>query len=242
VRPATLAGLSVLGALAACMYPEKEFDGPYSCLGAPPPTSADMLVTLQGLIVNPSDLMPLAGVSVTLQDRNMSTISGPSTTDASGGFRFSLNTNGTPVDGVYLNAAASGRVTTYYAPARPVTEDLQIGGFAVLSTMQSQSLALGALGMPFATGSGAVLLTINDCNNKPLDGATLTSAPAGQIRYFQGIQPSMTATATDAGGVAMVANLPPGDVTLTATVDGMRLPSRSFKVVSNAFVVTIIKP
>lgn len=236
-----LVGASLLAALVACTYPEKQFAGPYTCLGAPPPTTADMLVTLQGQAVNPSDLAPLPGISITLQDRNMSTISGPLTTDATGAFQFSLNTNGTPVDGVYLNASGSGRVTTYYAPARPVTEPLQIG-FALLSTMQGESLALGALGMPFTAGTGAVLLTVNDCNEKPVANATITSSPAGAVRYFNGIQPSMTATATDAGGVALVANLPPEPVTLTVSVDGMTFGARSFKVAPDAFIQTVIQP
>jgi hypothetical protein len=232
---------ATLNALVACTYPEKQFEGPYTCLGAPPPTSADMLVTIRGQTVNPSDLMPLTGVSLTLQDRNMSTISGPITTGAGGAFQFSLNTNGTPVDGVYLNSAASGRITTYYAPARPVTEDLQIG-LAILSTMQADNLALGALGAPFTAGTGVVLLTVNDCNDKPIAGATLSSVPAGVVRYFDGIQPSMTATATDAGGVALVANLPPGVVRLTVTAGGMMFPARVFNVVADTFIQTVIQP
>ncbi len=231
----------VLCVLAACTYPEKQFAGPYSCFGAPPPTSADMLVKLEGITLEPSDLTPLAGVMVTLQDRNMSPIAAPITTDATGGFSFMLNTNGTPVDGVYIAASASGRVKTFHAPARPVTEDLTIP-FAVLSTMQSSSLALGALGMPFTAGTGAVLVTVEDCNGEGLAGATLASVPAGAIRYFDGIMPSMAATATDAGGVALVATLPPGKVTLTATVGERTLPSRTFTIVADSFIQTDIQP
>lgn len=233
-------GVPVL-ALAACTYPEKQFQGPYSCLGDPPPTSADQLVTLQGQAVNPSDQMPLAGLSVSLKDRNLNAIDGPITTEASGAFRFSLSTSGIPVDRVYLNATGAGRVPTYYAPPRPLTESLQIG-LGVISTMQGESLALGALGMPFTPGTGAVLFTIADCNDKPIANAVVTSAPTGAIRYFDGVQPSMTATRTDAGGVAMVANLPPGAVSLTVTVDGMTFPARSFTVVADSFVQTVLTP
>ena len=228
-------------ALAACTYPEKQFEGPYGCLGDPPPTAADPLVTLRGAAVNPSDQVPLAGMSVSLKDRNLNAIDGPITTDATGGFQFSLSTSGIPVDRVYLNATGSGRVPTYYAPPRPLTESLQIG-LGVISTMQGESLALGALGMPFTAGTGAVLFTIADCNDKPIASATVTSNPTGAIRYFNGVQPSMTAAATDAGGVAMVANLPPGPVSLTVTVNGMTFPARSFTVVADAFVQTVLTP
>ncbi|HEY5936634.1 MAG TPA: carboxypeptidase-like regulatory domain-containing protein [Kofleriaceae bacterium] len=233
-------GLSVL-ALAACTYPEKQFAGPYSCLGDPPPSSADPLVTLRGVAVNPSDQMPLAAMSVSLKDRNLNAIDGPITTDATGAFQFSLSTSGIPVDRVYLNATGSGRVPTYYAPPRPLTESLQLG-LGVISIMQGESLALGALGMPFTAGTGAVLFTIADCNDKPIASATVTSNPTGAIRYFNGVQPSMTAAATDAGGVAMVANLPPGPVSLTVTVNGMTFPARSFTVVADSFVQTLLTP
>lgn len=233
--------LAVLAALAACTYPEKQFEGPYTCLGDPPPTTADKLVAIRGQVVNPSDLAPLSGVSVSLLTRTMTIISGPITTGATGGFEFSLNTNGTPVDGIYLDASASGRVRTFYAPPRPVTEDLEIG-FALLSSMQADNLALGALGAPFTAGKGSVLLTINDCNGKPISNATLSSVPAGDIRYFDGIMPSMTASKTDAGGVALVANLPPGGVMLTVTAGGKTFPARSFNIVADTFIQTIIQP
>ncbi len=233
--------VTVLVALSGCTYPEKQFAGPFTCLGAAAPTSAQPLVMIEGQAINPSDLMPLSGVSLTLQDRNMNTVAGPLTTMNTGAFQFSLNTNGTPVDGVYVHATAADRYTTYYAPARLVTENLQFG-FALLSTMQANNLALGALGGPFTANTGAVLLTVNDCNDEPLANATVTSVPPGAVRYFDGIMPSMTATKTDAGGVAMVANLQPGPVTLTVTIGDRTLPSRTFNIVATAFVQTVIVP
>jgi len=47
---------------------------------------------------------------------------------------------------------------------------------------------------------------------------------------------------TDAGGVAMVAGLSPGKVTLTATVGSMTLPPLDVKTVANAFTLTEIQP
>lgn len=235
------AAMGALLAVAACTYPEKQFEGPYTCLGESPPTSADPLVMLEGHAVNPSDGMPLAGMSISLKDRNLNPIDGPITTDATGAFQFALNTNGVPVDRVYIHASGSDRIPTFYAPPRPLTESLQ-RDLGVTSTMQAASLALGALGMPFTAGTGALLFTIRDCNNKPLANATLVAVPAGAIRYFDGVQPSMTATATDAGGVAMVANLPPGTVTLTVSVGDVTFPSRTFAVVADSFVQTELMP
>jgi len=229
----------VLCALAACTYPDKELDGPFTCFGAQPATTADPVVKLSGTTVDPSNLMPTAGVTLMLQSAQMSTIF-TTTTDAMGAFTFTLNTNGIPVAGVDLFASAIGRINTYYFPSRPISHDVSLV-LSVISTSEASALAAGA-GITNTAGDGTVLLTINDCNDAALAGAKLTSAPAGPIRYFDGIQPSMTATATDAGGVAMIANLPPGKATLNATVAGMTLPPHDVTVVANAFSLTEIQP
>src|SRR5207249_12122244 len=103
---------------------------------------------------------------------------------------------------------------------------------AVLSNGEASNLAAGA-GLVFTPGDGTILLTVDDCNDMPLAGATISSSPPGAVRYFDSVQPSMTATATDIGGVAMIANLPPGNVKVTASVSGMTLPERDFTVVAD---------
>lgn len=246
-RQATLAGLRsamrctpLVLSVAACTYPEKQFA--YSCFGAPPPTTADLFVRLQGDTIDPLERKPLAGVMVSFLDRNMSTIDGPITTDVNGGFAFTLPTNGTPVDGLYFAATASDRIPTFLALSRPVTQDDLTIEYAVLSTMQASSVAVGALGMPFTQGSGSVFVTVRDCNDQPISGATVASVPAGTVRYFDAVQPSMTRTATDGGGVALVANLPPGNVTLTVTADDRTFPARTVIAVADSFIQTIIQP
>ena len=238
---ASSVGLLAVSALAACTYPEKELSTPFGCLGDPPPTTAEAIVNLQGVVVEASQQVPLADVTVRLLDRNMSPITGPLTTDASGRATFSLTTGAVPVERVYLSAMAAGSVNTFQTNVRQIADDVVIP-IGLASTLQKDALATGAFGRPFTAGTGVVLLFVTDCNDKRLANATLTSVPAGDVRYFEGVMPSMTATKTDAAGVAMVANLPPGMVTLTATVDGMTFPPRSFVVVADAFVQTVMVP
>ncbi len=69
-----------------------------------------------------------------------------------------------------------------------------------------------------------------------------SSSPAGTVRYFDGVQPSVSATATDPGGLALIANLPPGKVTVTATVAGIVLPPGEFTVVGDSFIQTELRP
>jgi hypothetical protein len=229
----------LLCALVACTYPEKEFDGPFTCFGAPPPTTADPLVNLAGTTIDPQTKMPVGLVTVALQDAQMSTIF-TATSDINGRFTIPLNTNGTPVVGIDLFASAVGRINSYYFPWRPITQDLDIV-LSVLSTTEASALVLGA-GVTMTPGDGTILLSINDCNEGPISGATLASSPAGTVRYFMGIQPLMMGSATDPGGVAMVANLAPGNISLTATVGTMTLPSRNVKTVADSFTLTEIQP
>jgi hypothetical protein len=233
----------VLCALVACTYPEKELLGPLTCFGDPAPTTADPVVHIIGQTVDPLNRMAVAGVTVALQDATMSTLS-TTTSDANGNFSIPLNTNGAPVSNVNLLASSIGGIDTYYFPSRPLTHDLVINpGLSVISISESGSLQSGA-GFSFTPGDGQILLSIDDCHDPEvgLSGATLASSPPGMVRYFDGIQPKIDATATDAGGVAMMANVPPGKVTLTATAGGLTLPPRTVTAVANAFTLTEIQP
>jgi hypothetical protein len=168
-------------------------------------------------------------------------IAGPVTSSANGGFGFELNTNTTPVKDVYFTGAASGRVNTYFTPPRPITADLEVE-FTILSTMQRDELALGAIGQAFTAGTGAVLLEVKDCDGVPLEGAIVTAEPTGVVRYFEGIFPSMTRPSTDAGGVALVANLPVGTATITATVGNDTFTPRTLLIDADAITRTVIQP
>ncbi len=227
-----------LCALAACTYPDKIFEGPFTCLGAAPPTTAKQLVMVSGHVVEPSNLSPISGAMVALQGAQMTSLF-MATTDASGGFTFTLNTNGTPAAGFDLFASATGRLSTYYYEPHPITDDIS-ADLALLSTQEAAALGMGG-GVQIDATHGAALVTVRDCNAMPLAAATVT-ASAGVVRYFNGVQPSMTATATDGGGVALVAQVPPGPLTLSATVQGMKLPDHQFTVIANTFIQTTLPP
>jgi hypothetical protein len=232
----------LLCALVACTYPEKELLGPLTCFGERAPTTANPLVKITGTTTEPLNLTAVGFVTVALQDATMSTIS-TTTSDLNGRFSITLNTNGTPVTNVNLLASALGRINTYYFPSRPLTDDLEIE-LPVISSSESTFLQMDA-GFTFTPGDGQILLAIDDCIGGPqsgISGATLASSPAGSVRYFMGVQPFPPATATDAGGVALMANLPPGKVTLTATDGTMVFPAHTVAAVADAFTVTEIEP
>ena len=67
--------------VAGCTYEEKQYSPPFGCLGDEPGAAAANVV-VQGSVVNPTDRKPIANTSVSLLDRNLNTIDGPLTTDA----------------------------------------------------------------------------------------------------------------------------------------------------------------
>jgi hypothetical protein len=87
------------------------------------------------------------------------------------------------------------------------------------------------------------LVTVTDCNGMPLAGATISTVPAGTVRYFAAASPSPTAVATDAmTGSALVANVAPSNTTIQATVGGMTLRSHNLDGVAGAIMQTEIQP
>jgi len=229
----------ILVALAACTYDEKIFEGPFTCIGQSPPVSAPAIVHLTGTVVDPLNRQPVIGAGVELQTAPGTTVTSIFT-DGNGRFSFDLNTQGVPAVGFDLYAHQISFVDSYYFPPRPISGDVdtQIS----LLTMSESSTLFTTAGLTQATGDGNVLLSINDCIEPPLAGATLSSMPAGTVRYFTSVTPSQTATATDAAGVAMVANLPPGKAKLTAMAQGHTFAPLEVSIVANAFTVTELQP
>jgi hypothetical protein len=233
--------VGALCALAACTYDEKVFEGPFTCFGAPAPTTAERLVNIHGHVFEPKDLSPIANATVMLQNAQMMSVFNPVTTDATGAFSFAFNTNGTPAVGLDLLASASGRTSMYFYPTRAVTADID-EEIALLSPPEVGSLGTGGNVTLPDPANGAALLTIADCNGSFLAGAVVTTSPAGVVRYFKGVQVSSSTTETDGGGVALVAELPPGPVTVTVTVQGMTLPTHMITSVANTLMQTTIEP
>ena len=226
-----------LGSLAGCLYPDKEYA--YSCVGQPAPTTAPEFVHIRGVTADPELMMPIPGVTVTLQQNGQ--LLNSTTSDAMAGFSFMLYTGKQPVGGLDLYAKGPGLIDSHFIPPRPVSGDLDVS-LGLLSTQEQMVLA-GDSGVTFTPGMGSVLLNAQDCNGQGLPGATITPpAAGGTVVYFNGIIPSKTATQTDDGGVALVANLAPGTVTLTAQVDGKTLTSSPILVSPDAFSIVALRP
>ncbi len=83
---------------------------------------------------------------------------------------------------------------------------------------------------------------MTNCAGTPIAGATVTSSPAGQVRYNAGGAPSSTANATADDGVAYIANVAAGNVTIQASAGGHTLRSHIVNARANAITLTQIQP
>ena len=237
----------VLLALGACSYPEKELtDGggpPFGCLNAPTPTQAKNPSVMSGMVVDAMPGTPLANAAVAGQFVGSTGSIFTAHTDQMGRFSQSQNTGGVPLD-LFFAISANGYITTYYYPPYLLTRDVDYSvlGPTQVFTPDARNNLMMAAGLTFDTTKGQMIVTVNDCNGTPVPGATISTSPAGTIRYFAGVRPSTTATATDQLAVVLVANLPPGNVSLSATVNSMNLKSHNVQIVADAIVQTQIQP
>jgi hypothetical protein len=244
MRPGPLITVAVLlASLAACSIPEKQLAAtgpPYACLGQPLPTTASAKLTIGGLVLDPftGDMIPNAAVEGFLVGTTAPIFTTQS--DGNGAFSQDQGTGGVPRN-AYLKVSPNGYLPTYYYPAVPIAQDLQIDIQMLTST---DVMTIGSVGgVAIDPTKGNFLVVVVDCNGMPISGATVTTVPAGTVRYFVNFTPSATAVATDEKtGAALVANVPLSNTTINATVGGMTLRSHNFDAVAGAIMLTEIQP
>lgn len=231
--------------IAGCSFPEKELvaadapGAPFACLGMPLPSTADMQVTISGTVADPFTGSILPGAAIEGFIVGVPTPIFTSTSDATGAFTHDQGTGNVPRN-AYLKATLNGYIDTYLYPGVPIVHDYSA---SVQLLTQSDVMTLAQVSMvTIDPMKGNLLVAVVDCNGMPLSGATITTTPAGTVRYFVDGTPNTMAVATDMSGIAFVANVTAGNTTLAATVSGMTLRSHNFDVVAGAFLQTDIQP
>jgi len=226
-------------AFAAC---GKDSSGPaagFECLGQALPTTAPPLITFTGQtksgLTSPN---ALGGVEVIVSRTGADTL-GADTSSTPGLFSIPFATGGTPVDG-HLQLKKSGYVATYAYPARPLVADDSVG--VLMITPTEFSFVAATAGVTPVAGDGFVGVVVTNCAGTPLAGATVTSTPAGTVRYNAGGVPSSTATSTGADGIAYIANVAAGNVTVKANASGHTLRQHVVNAHADALTVTEIQP
>lgn len=210
-----------LVATAACSFPTKELVG-YDCRGGAAPTTAPDMVTLAGNAYDRYTPVEVSGAQVTAYrtvDPSHSLYS--ATSDASGNFAGSLNLGGIPFAG-YAKITAPGYVDTYVFPSTVIVADAMIG------SVEFMQATVAGLSTRFATQldmtKAQVLVVANDCDGMGIEDAQVSTEPAAPVFYLSNYMPAPAGTtATDNTGAAILLNVPPGPVHVTATAGSITL-------------------
>jgi|GEM_PF-2620956 len=228
---------------AGCSFPEKTLTAktaPLACLGKPLPSTAPAQVTIDGQLADPYKGTPIAGATVEGFLVGAPAPIFTSTSDPTGAFTRDQGTGGTPRE-TYLRVAPNGYLPTYYYPPTPVSSDIEVR-LSLFTAME-----LGVIGqvaqVNLDPAKVTFLIGVVDCNGDPIAGATVTTNPPGDIRYFANDTPSADAISTDARtGSAMIANVPASNTMISATLNGMALRSYSLEGVAGAIMEPLIQP
>jgi hypothetical protein len=221
--------------------------GPYppdlSCLGAPPPTTAPDPVPIMASINEGQTFTPLAGAILEMRLRSDDTVLDSGTANASGNVLLALASGGAPVD-AYGVAAAAGFTTLHLHPFRPFAGDDPTIPFALLTPAQHAAQQQAIYGATADTALGLLRITIVDCDNIPIEGATVMFAPVPGAVFYD---PESGAadplrTSTTAAGTIIAFDVPVGDVTVSAHYQGTDLPPRTARAEAGVFVALGIAP
>jgi hypothetical protein len=214
------------------------------CAGAGlPATAADPVqVSGQTVTLQLATLSPVAGVSLTaFEVGEAAAIAGPVTSAADGTFALTAATGGQPLD-AYVLAKRDGHLDTYLFPPTAVTRDLAGGTVPVLTANHVDTMA-GFAQQMIDPGKGHLIVALLDCDGALVEGARVTTAPAGDLVYLSdsGV-PVAGRTTTSTQGVAVVFNLPPGPVTVDARRGGVDLRTNGVEVHADSLTATLLVP
>ncbi len=226
--------------LAACSSNSSGPTAGFECLGQTLPTTAPATITVFGQIKkNALSPTALGGAHVSAFRSGDTTTLAAATSDTPGFYTLSITTGGTPVNG-YLRVTDTAHITTYAYPAVPLASDATEN--VLMITISEFSFLAAAAGVTPVAGDGFIGLIVKDCAGTPLAGATVSSTPAGTVRYNAGGGPSSSATSTASDGIAYIANFTAGNVTVQANASGHTLRQHVVNARADVITLTEIQP
>ncbi len=159
------------------------------------------------------------------------------TSDGNGMYRLAIPYAGVPVDG-HLHTVRTGYLDTYYYLAGA------LGGDAIIDIplmSQDSFMPLCTQVQVSCDATKAFLyFVVFDATGKALAGATVTTAPAGTVRYNDNGSPSASATATSSDGGAFVFNIPIGTISVDAAAVGWTFLQRTMFARAGALNLTYL--
>ena len=226
--------------IAAC---SGDSSGPaegFGCVDDTLPTTAPALVSVNGAIrANALSPQPVSNAIITAYRVGSPDTIASDTSSTPGDYAVNITTGGTPVNG-YLKVTHSGQLDTYAYPARPLAANLTTN---VLMPTQNEIDFLGvAVGVTQSGTNGFIGVVVRDCFGATVAGATVSTTPAGTVKYNSSGTPSGSATSTSTDGVAYVFNVPAGDVIVKANGGGETLRQHAVTARAGTVTLTEIQP
>jgi hypothetical protein len=208
------------------------------------PSNIPAMINISGKAVEKSTDpdKPLMGVMLAAyrnSDPNTAVVTG--TTDANGMYTLSIPTEGKPLDG-FVKATYTGLLDTYLYPPKPLSEDFGTASIYMVSSGTLDLLSSLACRNQQDLAKGLVAVLVTDAANMPVAGAKVSSSPAAaKDCYNMGGTPNSNATMTDTDGIAYELNLPPGEVTVSATKSGSTFNSHKVNARAGTLTTTVIQ-
>lgn len=235
-----IASLCVAAGLAACGNSSTGLPTGFQCSGQPLPTTAPALVNVSGSVSDIISGAAIAGASVKAFRVGDTTTLASTTTTTPGAYSVAITSGGTPVNG-YLHVSDGGTHLDAYAyPAVPLAADLTEN--VKMVTSAEFAVFAAAAGITPVAGDGFIAVVVTDCQGATVGGAIVSSTPAATVRYNVAGTPSSTAGVTAADGIAYIANVAPGDVTIKATAGGVTMRQHVVAAYANSVTLTAIQP
>lgn len=229
----------IAAAAAACGSDSSGPAAGFECLGQPLPTTAPSAITISGQTKgNVLSQTALAGVEVIVSRTGSDTLAAD-TSSTPGLFSMTILTGGTPIDG-HLQLKKSGYLATYAYPSRPLAVSDSQG--VLMITSSEFSLLAAAAGITPQAGKGFIGVLVKDCTGAAITGATVSTTPAATVLYNVAGVPSSSAMSTADDGVAYIANVAAGNVTVMASVSGHTLRQHVVNARADAITLTQIQP
>lgn len=223
MEPASEAGPDVSDA-ADAMEARVEPAG-FACLNDPPVMALPGNLEFDWILTDVSTAStsdssagtPLVGATATAcskLDLDCSTPVATAITDAHGTAILTLPGN---FDG-YYQAEATGYPTGVFTRPPLLRSELVSSPMPNIATINAAPFLVSVTQEPSNT---VAIVSIFDCNSAAVEGATLSigdPGPSEQAFYFQDSYPTASATSTDSTGSVIIFNVPPGTMSLTATL------------------------
>lgn len=202
--------------------------GDFTCFGMPNPTTAADPITLAGTTdsLGQGGIQPLPGVKVQVFKSGVVAALDTQTSDAQGAFTSgNIVTAGMPFDG-YLEGSLATYRTSYLYPPNPATASIAGLPVPMITDQTFQALSGFAGSTQDDANNGAFLLTVTDCSNTPLNGATISLKQGGQD-VTGATQFDLGQLSSQAAGIIAVFNVPDGATDISATYNNMTFPTHT---------------